>query len=256
MDNQQNHNLKISLLQTDIVWGDPEVNANAAKRAIEACHGSDLYVLPEMWSTGFATEPQGVAEKDLRSLAWMKQMAQQTNAAIAGSVATELGEGDFRNRFYFVKPEGEVAVYDKHHLFTYGGEHKHYTAGQGRTVAADTGVRFLLLACYDLRFPLWSRSREDYDCIIYVASWPGSRIEAWRTLLKARAIENQCYVVGVNRIGTDPSCTYCGGTAFINPYGQVVSQCADNQAQTITAVINLDTLNEFREKFPVLKDRD
>ena len=117
-------------------------------------------------------------------------------------------------------------------------------------------MRFLLLVCYDLRFPLWSRSREDYDCILYVASWPSSRIEAWRTLLRARAIENQCYVVGVNRIGTDPSCTYCGGTAFIDPYGQVVIQCADNQAQTITAVINLDTLNEFREKFPVLKDRD
>ena len=118
------------------------------------------------------------------------------------------------------------------------------------------GVKFLLLVCYDLRFPLWSRSREDYDCIIYVASWPTSRIEAWRTLLKARAIENQCYVAGVNRIGTDPVCTYCGGTALIDPYGRVVDQCDDNRIQSITAYLDMDALNDFRRKFPVLKDRD
>ena len=256
MDNKQNSNLKISLLQTDIVWSNPEANAIAAKKAIDACPGSDLYVLPEMWSTGFATEPQGIAEREELSLGWMKATAQETGAAIAGSVATELGNGDFRNRFYFVKPDGETVFYDKHHLFTYGGEDKRYTAGESRTVVEFKGVRFLLLVCYDLRFPLWSRSREDYDCILYVASWPTSRIDAWRTLLKARAIENQCYVAGVNRTGTDPACTYCGGTALIDPYGKVAAQCDDNQAQTITALIDLDELNAFRKKFPVLKDRD
>ncbi len=255
MDNSQN-NLKISLLQTDIVWGNTEANADAAKKAIEACPGSDLYVLPEMWSTGFATEPQGIAETDERSLEWMRQMSRQTGAAIAGSIATELGEGDFRNRFYFVKPSGETAFYDKHHLFTYGGEHKRYTAGESRTVVEYKGVRFLLLVCYDLRFPVWSRSHEDYDCILYVASWPTSRIEAWRTLLKARAIENQCYVAGVNRTGNDPSCAYCGGTALVDPYGQVVEQCDDNSVQTISSLLDMDELNAFRKKFPVLKDRD
>ncbi len=256
MDDKQNNNLKISLLQTDIVWSDPEANADAAKKVMETCPGSDLYVLPEMWSTGFATEPHGIAEKDGQSLGWMKQTAQQSGAAIAGSVATELGGGDFRNRFYFVKPDGDTAFYDKHHLFTYGGEDKRYTAGNNRTVVEYKGAKFLLLVCYDLRFPLWSRSREDYDCIIYVASWPTSRIEAWRTLLKARAIENQCYVAGVNRIGTDPACTYCGGTALIDPYGRTVDQCDDNRIQSITAYLDMDALNDFRRKFPVLKDRD
>lgn len=252
----QQNKLKITLLQTDITWSNPEENAIEAKKAIEACPGSDLYVLPEMWSTGFATEPKGIAERNLQSLNWMVRTAKGTHAAIAGSIATELAEGDFRNRFYFVKPDGEVKYYDKHHLFTYGGEDRRYKAGDQRVVVEYGGVRFLLLVCYDLRFPIWSRSHEDYDCIIYVASWPTSRIDAWRTLLKARAIENQCYVAGVNRIGTDPSCQYCGGTALIDPYGNPVAQCEDGKSMAISANIDLDLLKAFRQKFPVLKDRD
>lgn len=248
--------LKITLLQMDIVWGNSEANAKAAEEAISANGGSDVYVLPEMWSTGFATEPKGIAEADCRSLEWMKGMASKTGAAIAGSVATEIAEGDYRNRFYFVKPDGEVTFYDKHHLFTYGGEHHQYTAGNERTVVEYKGVRFMLRVCYDLRFPLWNRNNEEYDCALFVASWPTPRVEAWRTLLRARAIENQCYVVGVNRVGTDPACQYCGGTAFIDPYGQTVEECERGMVQAITCEIDMDALEAFRAKFPVLKDRD
>lgn len=248
--------LKISALQMDIDWATPEANAARAAKAIAENSGSDIYVLPEMWSTGFATEPKGIAESDERSLNWMKKMAQQTGAAIAGSVAIEVGANDFRNRFYFVKPSGEVTYYDKHHLFTYGGEHHRYTAGQASTIVEYKGVRFLLRVCYDLRFPQWNRNHEDYDCALFVASWPTPRVEAWRTLLRARAIENQCYVVGVNRVGTDPACQYCGGTALIDPYGQTIQECQRGQEELITTEIDMQALEAFRQKFPVLKDRD
>lgn len=251
--------MKVTLLQMDIAWAQPEANAVAAQKAIMASPGSDLYVLPEMWSTGFATQPAGIAEEDspegCGSLRWMKATAAATGAAIAGSIALHAQDGTFRNRFYFVKPDGEVTYYDKHHLFTYGGEHHRFAAGDSRVVVEWKGVRFLLLVCYDLRFPLWARSREDYDAILYVASWPTPRVDAWRTLLKARAIENQCYVCGVNRVGTDPSCQYCGGTAFVDPYGKA-DECPDGTVSELTATIDIPALEAFREKFPVLKDRD
>lgn len=253
--------MRVTLLQQDIVWANPKANAEKALEAIEANPGSDLYVLPEMWSTGFATEPKGIAEEtksegaECESLDFMIQMANKTNAAIAGSVAFHAPDGTFRNRFYFVKPGGDVSYYDKHHLFTYSGEHLRFAAGNKRVVVEWKGIRFLLLVCYDLRFPIWARNHEDYDAIIYVASWPKPRVEAWRTLLKARAIENQCYVLGVNRVGTDPACVYVGGTAFVDPYG-VASECPDSMVSEITKEIDMIELDSFRKKFPVLKDRD
>lgn len=264
-----NKRVIVTALQTDIVWGKPQENATRMEAMIKANAGSDLYVLPEMWSTGFATGPEVIAEKDEASLQWMKRMAKETGAAIAGSVATDLGNaatdlgknaklgnGGFRNRLYFVKPTGEVAFYDKHHLFTYGQEDKSYKAGEKRTVVEWKGVRFVLLVCYDLRFPVWSRSREDYDAMIYVASWPKSRQEAWSTLLRARAIENQSYVIGVNRVGDDPQCHYAGGTAIIDAYGHTLKECKPEEQQAITAEIDMEALEAFRKKFPVLKDRD
>lgn len=248
--------LKVTALQMDLAWASPEANAAEAQRLIFENEGSDLYVLPEMWSTGFATEPKGIAEVGGKSLRWMQDMAQKTNAAIAGSVATEVGEGDYRNRFYFVKPNGEVTFYDKHHLFTYGGEHLRYTPGNERTIVEYKGVRFMLRICYDLRFPLWNRNREDYDCALFVASWPTPRVEAWRTLLRARAIENQCYLVGVNRVGTDPACQYCGGTALINPYGETIAECERGEVGAVTTEIDMKALEAFRMTFPVLKDCD
>ena len=249
--------MKITLIQTDIAWADPKTNVRVCEKAITSVPGSDLYVLPEMWSTGFATQPEGVAESDDGdSLKWMKDIAARMDAAIAGSIAVKSSaDGSYRNRFYFVKPDGQVSWYDKHHLFTYGGEHHRYTAGDSRVVVEFRGVRFLLLVCYDLRFPVWTRSHEDYDAILCVASWPTVRLEAWRALLKARAIENQCYVAGVNRTGDDPSCSYSGGTSLVDPYGRV-QECPDYENTTLTSEIDMALLEEFRGKFPVLKDRD
>lgn len=251
--------MTITLLQQDIVWASPSANQEAAERAILAAPKSDLYVLPEMWSTGFATEPEGIAETDGSSLHWMEQMAIRMDAAIAGSVATRVDDS-YYNRFYFVKPTGEVSWYDKHHLFTYGGEHRRYTAGRQRVVVEWRGVRFLLQVCYDLRFPCFSRNRvqgdEAYDVALYVASWPTSRRLPWDTLLRARAIENQCYVCGVDRVGTDPACAYNGGTALIDAYGRTVAACPDGEVAALTASIDLEGLRTFRQKFPVLDDRD
>lgn len=248
--------MKATLIQMDIKWGDIKANCAIASQLVDSVPGSDLYILPEMWSTGFATEPESIADGNLESLVWMKQKSAETDAAICGSVATRCDDGTYRNRFYFVKPDGDVVYYDKHHLFTYGKEHHHFTAGNERVIVEWRGVRFLLQICYDLRFPCFSRNKSDYDCAIYVASWPASRIEPWRALLKARAIENQCYVLAVDRIGNDPVCAYCGGTEIIDAYGRIVSVCPDNTAATISATLDMAKLAAFRKKFPVLNDAD
>ncbi len=250
----------ITLLQQDIVWGDPTANHKRTEEAILNAPASDLYVLPEMWSTGFAPEPETIAEKDGSSLRFMQQMAVRMNAAIAGSIATE-EDGKYYNRFYFVKPDGsEPEYYDKHHLFTYSGENLRYAAGNKRVIVEWRDVRFLLQVCYDLRFPIFARNEAEgpdaYDVVLYVASWPTSRRAPWDTLLRARAIENQCYVCGVDRVGSDPVCEYNGGTALIDAYGRTVASCPDNEVCTITGEINMEKLNAFRQKFPVLKDKD
>jgi predicted amidohydrolase len=248
--------MKITILQRDIEWANPSVNINRADEAIDRNPGSDIYVLPEMFSTGFCTNPEGIAESDnSETLQWLKRKAAAIDAAIAGSVAVTK-DGKFYNRFYFVKPDGSVTHYDKKHLFTYGGEHKRFTAGNERVVVEFRGVRILLEICYDLRFPVWARNRGDYDMIIYVASWPTPRVSAWSALLVARAIENQCYVAGVNRVGNDPACQYCGGSVVIDPYGKTIAACTDNLECEATATIDIEALQAFRAKFPVLNDAD
>lgn len=249
--------MNISLLQPDIVWGNPAANQDHLAEILWGLEPSDLYVLPEMFSTGFAVEPQGVAESDGSSLAWMQKMAQELKGAVCGSVATE-ENGNYYNRLYFVKPNGTYATYDKHHLFTYGDEHRRYTRGNERVVVEFRGVRFLLQVCYDLRFPCFSRNNEKipYDCALYVASWPTTRLAVWDTLLHARAIENQCYVVGVNRIGSDPVCQYAGGTIIVDPYGSTAAACPLDEDSAITLELNMQKLRDFRRKFPVLKDAD
>ncbi len=248
--------MRITILQRDIEWANPTLNINRADEAIDRNPGSDIYVLPEMFSTGFCTNPEGIAESDdSETLQWMKRKAADTNAAITGSVAVTK-DGKFYNRFYFVKPDGSVTHYDKKHLFTFGGEHKRFTAGDKRVIVEFREVRILLEICYDLRFPIWARNRNDYDMILYVASWPTPRVSAWSALLVARAIENQCYVAGVNRVGTDLSCEYCGASVVIDPYGRVIASCPDSQECEATATIDIDALNAFRQKFPVLNDAD
>ena len=248
--------MKITILQRDIEWANPPVNINRADEVIDRNPGSDINVLPEMFSTGFCTNPEGIAESDnSETLQWLKRKAAAIDAAIAGSVAVTK-DGKFYNRFYFVKPDGSVTHYDKKHLFTYGGEHKRFTAGNERVVVEFRGVRILLEICYDLRFPVWARNRGDYDMILYVASWPTPRVSAWSALLVARAIENQCYVAGVNRVGNDPACQYCGGSVVIDPYGKTIAACTDNLECEATATIDIEALEAFRAKFPVLNDAD
>ncbi|MCC8070837.1 MAG: nitrilase family protein [Bacteroidales bacterium] len=259
--------MKISIIQTDIAWGNPELNRQRLSSMIDeevAREGaSDLYVLPEMFSTGFAMEPEAVAESDGATLRWMAALTYRLNAAICGSVATEEKDQEegvkrYFNRLYFVTPEGETTLYDKHHLFTFSGEHEHYTAGKDRSELTFCGVRFRLAICYDIRFPWWLRNRpeEPYDVLIVVASWPQSRRAVWDILLRARAIENQAYVVGVNRIGSDPSCDYDGGSAIISPYGGILVAASDNKSEIKSATIDLGRLYNFRRKFPVLNDSD
>ena len=255
--------MKVTLIQMDVAWESPRMNHETAERAMLAVERSDLYVLPEMWNTGVTVEPEGVAESEEgETLQWMKQMAKRLDAAVAGSVAVRLSDGSYRNRLYFVKPNiitpikgNNVQWYDKHHLFAYGGETLNYTPGNERVSVDWRGIRFRLCICYDLRFPVWLRNKDDYDVLICVASWPEVRMHAWRVLLGARAIENQCYVLGVNRIGKDPYCQYSGGTSVVDPFG-IATSCPENEASVVTQTLDMKRLKSFREKFPVLKEVD
>lgn len=248
--------LKISMLQTDIVWKAPGENIRRAESLMKANPGADLYVLPEMFTTGFCTSPENIAEDTSgKSLEWMKSMAEQNRCAIAGSLAIH-ENGCYRNRLYFVCPDGTAAYYDKKHLFANGGEHRSFTAGDRRVTVDYKSVRILLEICYDLRFPVWARNRGDYDMILYVANWPDRRIEAWNTLLRARAIENQCFVCGVNRVGSDPDNRYCGGSAVIGPNGDTLAECENRKESVATADIDIALLDKFRKTFPILSDAD
>ena len=247
--------MKVTLIQMDVAWESPHTNHETAERAMLAAERSDLYVLPEMWNTGVTIEPKGIAESEGgETLQWMQQMANRLDAAVAGSVAVHLPDGTYRNRLYFVKPTLKIVnYYDKHHLFAYGGETLNYTPGDEHVNVDWRGIRFRLCICYDLRFPLWLRNKDDYDVLICVASWPEIRMHAWRVLLAARAIENQCYVLGVNRIGSDPYCQYCGGTSIVDPFGMATSS-PDGEASVVTQTLDMKRLKSFREKFPVLKE--
>lgn len=248
--------MNILLLQTDIKWQKPSENRQNARNIIDAAPEADLIILPEMFTTGFCMSPKDVAEKaDTDTLAWMQQLAKEKNAAIAGSVATE-DNGNYYNRFYFVKPNGSFSTYNKHHLFTFAGEDHKYTAGDAKVIVEYKGIRILLQICYDLRFPVFSRNTGDYDMIVYVANWPTPRIEAWNTLLRARAIENQCYVAAVNRMGNDPDNEYCGGTALIDFLGKTIIEAGNGKEEAVLGSIDMQALNEFRKNFPALNDAD
>ena len=251
--------MNIVLLQLDIQWGQPQENIQRAERLIAQTGEADLIVLPEMWATGFATEPEGIAEDEDTSVAlvWMQQKAAERQCAVCGSLAIRTADGAYRNRHYFVTPR-QTDYYDKHHLFTHGGEHQHYTAGSVTKIVEWQGVRFLLLTCYDLRFPVWARYGRagQYDAIIYVANWPQSRQPAWEVLTHARAIENQCYVVAVTRVGDDPQTHYAGGSMLIDPIGRTVAESKKDTEQPLEAVLSTELLQKARSRFRVLADRD
>ena len=252
--------MKVTILQTDMEWGRPEVNIGRAEALMAQEPGADLYVLPEMWATGFATEPVGIAEEEASSVAleWMKAKAQELHCAICGSLAIHV-DGSYRNRHYFVDGrKGTVSYYDKHHLFSYGHENQYYTPGKDHTVITYGEFRFLLVTCYDLRFPMWSRYCNDhpYDAIICVANWPESRQNAWHILTRSRAIENQAYLIGCNRVGNDSYNHYRGCSAIISPIGKTLATCKPNVPDTASFLLDLESLQHKRTKFKVLEERD
>lgn len=262
--------MEIALLQTDIVWGDADANIRRVAALMDRHPGARLYVLPEMWTTGFNTQPDAhTLEQGRHALTWMEAEARRRGVYIAGSlpIAADAPQAaadapQALNRLVVAGPEGLCATYDKVHLFTYGGEPAHYRPGHSRTVVTIDGVRFMWQICYDLRFPVFARNRGDYDVLVYVANWPASRRRAWDTLVRARAIENQCYVCAVNRTGNDPLCAYDGGTVVVDAYGRDVAAVQrPNGAEAepeaiISAPIDMERLNAFRQKFAVLHDAD
>jgi predicted amidohydrolase len=250
--------MRAAIVQHDIKWGDPDQNLRQLTTLLSRQAGADLYVLTETFATGFMAEGSAEqADQQWHSIfSWMQQQARQLDAAIAGSVAMQDENGQLRNRLYFVRPDGSYDYYDKRHLFTFAGESDKYVAGNRRVIVEWRGVRFLLQVCYDLRFPVFSRNCGDYDAILYVANWPQSRRDVWQTLLKARAIENQCFVIGVNRCGSDKACEYLGDSAVINAYGRTIAACTPGTTEVATAELSLDELHHFRNKFPVLDDAD
>ena len=247
--------MRITVLQHDIAWMKPQESLQHLDTLMEQAPECDVCLLTEMFPTGFCTQADEAAEpaRDGMALTWMRQKARQMDAAVAGSVAVS-ENGQFYNRLYFVRPDGSTTHYDKRHLFSYGGEDRSYSPGRSRAVAHFRGVRFLLLTCFDLRFPLWSRYRGDYDVILYAANWPAKRKLAWQTLLRARAIENQCYVAGANRVGSDPQCEYSGDSAIIHPYGHELAACPAGQEAFARATIDLQAMHDYKLKFPMGSD--
>lgn len=243
---------RIAIVQRDIVWQDIDANLRAIEPMLEGVE-ADVVVLSEMFQTGFVTEPRSVVD-DGRTLCWMQDVAQRYNFAIVGSVVVKEGE-HYYNRLYFVKPSGEVEYYDKHHLFSVGGEDRRFTAGDRRVVVEWRGVRYLLEICYDLRFPVWSRQRGDYDVMIYSALWPKPRRAVWRTLLQARAIENQAWVVGVNRVGAEPELEYVGDSMVVDHLGRIVADAEDRECVE-TVVFDGEEVERFRARFNVGRDAD
>ena len=252
--------MKVTILQLNSVWGNPDENIKKVEHLMVEAPDSDLYVLPEMWSTGFATEPFGIAEdaNECKSLSWMIKMADEHHCAISGSLAISQN-GTFKNRHYFVNGRtGVVSYYDKHHLFRYGHEDRYFEPGENHTIVGYMGFRILLLTCYDLRFPVWSRYADNlqYDIIICVANWPESRQNAWQILTRARAIENQAFVIACNRVGDGKYCHYLGQSAIISPIGKTLASCPANEETTVSFFLNLESLVQQRTKFKVLEDRD
>jgi omega-amidase len=250
--------LRVAMLQTELVWQDTAANLQALSQQLAKAPAADLLVLPEMFASGFSMDSASIAEQEPgAALSWLKQQAAHYQSAIAGSLAVRTADGHYVNRLYFVTPDGAVQQYDKRHLFRMAGEHLSYQAGQQRVVVSWQGWRILLQVCYDLRFPVFSRNRGDYDAMIYVANWPAPRSRAWWLLLQARAIENQAYVFGCNRVGQDANgLSYRGDSLIVDYLGQPLAELAPSQNGILYAEADLAALQQFRQKFPAQLDAD
>lgn len=251
--------MKVALIQSDLYWEDIAANLSHFEEQIWKIDTAvDLIVLPEMFNTGFSMHPERWAEPmNLTTFKWLKQMANQTNAALTGSYMVK-ENGHYFNRLVWMQPDGSFQTYDKRHLFSYAGEDQVFTRGEQKLIVEWRGWRVCPMICYDLRFPVWSRHTPSapYDLLIYVANWPQRRAIAWNTLLKARAIENVSYVVGVNRIGTDGTGLYhAGDSATYDFLGNTLVHATDT-AEILYAQLDLGSLKEFRNAFTALQDSD
>ncbi|MHB0756535.1 amidohydrolase [Polaribacter sp. M15] len=250
--------LRVVGIQADLVWENPTQNLAFFDEKIRSLpKETDLVVLPEMFTTGFTMEPKNVAEKmNGNAVSWMIKMAQENNLALTGSLVIE-DDNNYYNRLIFVHPSGKIETYDKRHSFTLAGEDKAYTSGNKKLIIAYKGWKICPLICYDLRFPVWARNTENYDLLIFVANWPVKRIKAWDTLLKARAIENMCYVIGVNRTGIDANnYEYSGSSLIVDYLGDVLSDVSKNKIGMIEATLNKNNQQKIREKLGFLNDKD
>ncbi len=248
--------LKIALIQSDLIWENPEKNRIAFSKKIDTIpSGIDLIVLPEMFTTGFTMHPENLeANEGEKTLEWMRRKASEKQAVITGSIPFQ-EKGSVTNRLFFVAPDGEISFYDKRHTFTLAGEDLVYKAGKERLIVHYKGFKICPLVCYDLRFPVWARNTEEYDVLLYVANWPKPRINAWDALLKARAIENMAYCIGVNRMGTDGlGHQYTGHSAVYDALGYQVR--FSDEETVIYATLYKDHIVGTRNKLKFLEDRD
>ena len=266
-----NQQLIITTIQTQLHWENKKANLQMLEQKIGGIREkTEVVVLPEMFSTGFSMKPAALAETmEGETVQWMKKVAAEKKIILTGSLIAEENKNYF-NRLVWMLPNGQYGYYDKRHRFAFAGEDQHYTAGNKRLIASVKGWKINLQVCYDLRFPVWARQGSpltplprrgeqetlEYDVLIYVANWPERRNTAWKTLLQARAIENQCYVVGVNRVGKDANEQYYSGDSMIiDPLGEILYHKKDEE-DIFTTTLNKEHLENVREKFPFWKDAD
>lgn len=253
------HPLKISIVQTDIAWENKQENLRMLREKLHALRGTtEIVVLPEMFSTGFTMKSRELAEPVSGiTVRILKELAADFQLALCGSFIC-IERSNYYNRAFFITPEGEEFYYDKRHLFRMGNEAEYFSAGNNKLIISYRGWNICLLVCYDLRFPVWSRNvNNEYDLLIYMASWPQARRLAWDTLLCARALENMCYVCGVNRIGVDGNkLIYNGGSVVFSPKGEPLASVPDGEEGIETVSLSLISLQQLRDKFPVWKDAD
>lgn len=252
-------NLKITLIQSILYWENIDANLKMFSNKIEVISDTDVIVLPEMFTTGFSMNSEKLAESmNGKTVKWMQLVANNKNAVVCGSTIIQ-ENNRYYNRFIWMQPNGEFQTYDKKHLFRMAGEQNHFTTGTSKTIIKYKGWKICPLVCYDLRFPVWSRrvenESEDYDVLLYVANWPAKRSHAWKSLLPARAIENQSYVIGVNRVGVDDNnLEYSGDSVVLNPIGECLVECKENDTQTI--ILSGSVYLNFRKELPFNKDAD
>jgi predicted amidohydrolase len=249
--------MKVALIQSALAWENPiENRSHLAQKITGFLEDVDLIVLPEMFSTGFTMNPKAVAETmQGETIAWLQHMAKAKNAAITGSLVIQ-ENGNYYNRLVFVFPNGDIKTYDKRHLFSLAGEDKVYSAGKEKLIVEYKGFKICPLVCYDLRFPVFARNVENYDLLIYVANWPKPRVNAWDILLKARAVENMCYTIGVNRVGTDNNNhEYVGHSQAVDFLGNSLLEPQESEGVFIVT-LDKNTMLETRQKLAFLEDKD